>query len=168
MFLDEAETLGVVINRFGLKVDPKRKDKILATPMPATLREMQAFCGFLSSICLYTNNKISHCHGVLSEQTSSKKDFMIEALINGKIPPSILAGLDIKLDCIDKGKRDNIHLELCHQGPKRIICRAELLREGQGINTNRIIPIPYFKTDKALSLKFPEDSVYKKGVGKNL
>ena len=91
---------------------------------------------------------------------------MIEALINGKIPPRILAGLDIKLNCIDKGKRDNIHLELCHQGPNRIICRAELLREGQGINTNRIIPIPYFKTDKTLSLKFPEDSVYKKGSGK--
>ena len=91
---------------------------------------------------------------------------MIEALINGKIPPSVLAGMDLKLDCIEKGKRDNIYLQVCHQGRIRIICRAEILREGRGISVNRIIPIPYFKNEKALGLKFQEDLAYKKGSGK--
>ena len=72
MFLEEAETLGVIINKHGLTIDPKRKDKILVAKIPSSVKEMQAFCGFLSSICLYTNNQISHHHGILSELTSAK------------------------------------------------------------------------------------------------
>ena len=78
LFQDHAETLGVVIDKDGLRVDHKRRDKILATTMPKTLKEMQAYCGFLSSIGLYTSNHMSHHHGVLSELTSAKKDFVIE------------------------------------------------------------------------------------------
>ena len=100
------------------------------------------------------------------EEDLLEKLEMIEAMINGRIPPSILAGMDITLNCIEKGKRDNIHLEVCHQGEKRIICRAELLREGKGIATNRIVSIPYFKDDKTLGLQFDDGLVYKKGTGK--
>ena len=45
--------------------------------MPTTLRQMQSYCGFLSSLSLYTSNKLSYYHGVLAELTSAKKEFRI-------------------------------------------------------------------------------------------
>ena len=78
MFQDESKTLGVLINKDGIEIDPKRMEKILATPMPSNLKEMQGYCGFLSSIGLYTNNHVSQQHAILAELTSEKRKFVIE------------------------------------------------------------------------------------------
>ena len=75
MFRKDANTLGVILNKEGIRIDPKRTDKILATPMPTNLKEMQSYCGFLSSISLYTSNHLSHHHGILAELTSAKKAY---------------------------------------------------------------------------------------------
>ena len=78
LFQDSVSTLGVVVDGQGLSIDPKRVDKILNTPFPTTRKEMQGYCGFLSSIALYTSNEMSHYHGILSELTSNKKKFEVE------------------------------------------------------------------------------------------
>ena len=63
-----------------MRIDPKRIDKMLAVPMPKKLKEMQSYCGFLSSITLYSSNQLSHYHGILAELTSNKKGFKFQVL----------------------------------------------------------------------------------------
>ena len=46
LFQDSVGTLGVIVDGQGLSIDPKRIDKILATTMPTTRKEMQGYCGF--------------------------------------------------------------------------------------------------------------------------
>ena len=46
LFQTEAATLGVILNSEGIKVDPKRVEKVKAMPMPTNLKQMQSYCGF--------------------------------------------------------------------------------------------------------------------------
>ena len=78
MFRDRSKTLGVVMSKEGIQVDPDRTSKILATPFPTNRKGMQSFCGFLSSLCLYSSNQLSHFHGILAELTSATKDFKVQ------------------------------------------------------------------------------------------
>lgn len=75
LFQKEATALGVIVSSQGLKIDPSRIDKITATPFPDTRKGMQSYCGFLSSVGLYSSNVLSHYHGILAELTSSKKKY---------------------------------------------------------------------------------------------
>ena len=77
MFLPNASTLGVVVSPEGITVDPQRIDKIKNTPFPTTVKQMQSYCGFLSSIGLYSSNHLSHFHGILAELCTEKKPFHI-------------------------------------------------------------------------------------------
>ena len=75
LFLPDTSTLGVILTNEGIKVDPLRIDKILKTPFPTTRKQMMSYCGFLSSIGLYSSCHLSQQHGVLSELTSVSKEF---------------------------------------------------------------------------------------------
>ena len=75
--MPSATTLGVVVTKEGIKVDPQRIDKIKNTPLPTTVKQMQSYCGFLSSIGLYSSNHLSHHHGILAELCTDKKPFSI-------------------------------------------------------------------------------------------
>ena len=74
--------------------------------------------------------------------------------------------MDLTLDCVEKGRQDNVRIERCSQGKTKIICKAEILKSGEGIETYRIVSIPYFKGKQTLALNFPLDLVYRKGTGK--
>ena len=39
---------------------------------------------------------------------------------NQRVPATILAGLDIKIGCVEKGERDNIHVVHCSQGHDKL------------------------------------------------
>ena len=96
----------------------------------------------------------------------NKRQEMIESLINKEVPAPVLAGLDIKLGCIEKGTKDHIHVEQCYQGPGQILCRTALLNEGKGVITNRIVSIPYHQNSRTLRLHFNNQITYKSGTGK--
>ena len=61
---------------------------------------------------------------------------MIESLVNKRIPPNVLAGMDLTMQCTQKGRQDNIRMEKCAQIPTKIVCKAEILKKGHGIEAN--------------------------------
>ena len=75
LFLPDTSTLGVILTSEGIKVDPLRTDKIIKTPFPTTRKQMMSYCGFLSSIGLYSSCHLSQQHGILSELTSVTKEY---------------------------------------------------------------------------------------------
>ena len=76
LLLPDTSTLGVILTNEGIKVDPLQIDNILKTPFPTTRKQMMSYCGFLSSIGLYSSCHLSQHHGELSELTSVTKEFM--------------------------------------------------------------------------------------------
>ena len=78
MFNSETSTLGVQLDKQGIRIDPARTSKVLGTPFPTNRKGMQSYCGFLSSLGLYSSNKLSRYHRVIAELTSATKDYIIE------------------------------------------------------------------------------------------
>ena len=115
-----------------------------------------------TEIAIYRSDKVLR----EAEKELITKQEILESLVNREMPPVILAGMDIQLDCVEKGREDNIHLEHCHQGKRMVKCRAAVMKEGKGIIVHKIIAIPYFRDGRTLRLKFDENLRYKKGTGK--
>ena len=47
-----------------------------------------------------------------------------------------------------------IRMEGCAQAKERITCKAEILKRGAGIETNRIVPVPYYSKEGTVILAF--------------
>ena len=75
LFQTSTATLGVILDKDGIRIDRKRIDKITKLPFPTTRKEMMSFCGFLSSITQYSSLAVSEQHAILAELTSTVKDF---------------------------------------------------------------------------------------------
>ena len=78
LFKKEAIILGHLLKNNRIYVDPKRLDKIKNAPMITNLKSAQKWSGFLASLKPFAPLELGKCHAVISELTSSKKEFKIE------------------------------------------------------------------------------------------
>ena len=124
--------------------------------------------GQVGNALLHTEIAVDQANRIATEleKDITEEQETIESLVNKRIPPNVLAGMDLTMGCVQKGRQDNIRMEKCAQSENNIICKAEILKRGEGIETYKIVPIPYYKDGKTLALTFPDHLVYKKGTGK--
>ena len=100
------------------------------------------------------------------ENHLSERQENMEMLLNGRVPPKILTGMDIKVECLDQGRRESVKVLECNQYSEHLACKLELLQKGKGIIAYKAVPIPYFHNGKGLQVKLDHDTFYKENTGK--
>jgi len=90
----------------------------------------------------------------------------IRLLMNKKIPPSILTGLDIKSTCLSAFAYERIDNIGCSKHQKGLSCDLMATEEMKKTHAHRPVPIPYRKGDVTLSLDFPPSLLYQINTGR--
>ena len=89
----------------------------------------------------------------------------LELLINGRMPGSLLAGLDAQVECAHPGTPDNINHIHCQQNYYDISCQIDGIDVTKGFSANPLIPVPYYQDKETLEVDFPDNSFYVPGSG---
>ena len=89
----------------------------------------------------------------------------LELLINGRLPGSLLAGLDTQAECAQPGTPDHISRIQCQQTYYDVSCQVDGIDVSKGFSANPLIPIPYYQNKKTLEIDFPDNSFYVPGSG---
>ena len=77
LFQSQEVILGHIVDKEGVRIDPRRIEKIERFPMIKNRKDAQKFCGFISSIKGFSPPSLSVQHAILSPLTSAKNEFKI-------------------------------------------------------------------------------------------
>lgn len=73
-------------------------------------------------------------------------------LLNDKVPPNLLVSLGQGTKCIEGAAQEKTSVINCNTGRKILLCRIEILQEGEGVTAFKLVSISYYNEGKPSGL----------------